>query len=741
VRLSPDVQIAISVAMTEAGSRRHRDAGLEHLLYALLADADTARLLESAGVDVADLIDDLEVYLDHDVAPEDGDELVEPEPTLGFRRVLGRAIAHGQGSGQEEVAPGDVLVALIDEEDSPAAYFLRQQGVSRLDLVMALTAQAAGAVLEPAAPAGAEEVGATPARRRDPLAAYTRDLTALAREGAIDPLVGRDEEIARMLHILQRRRKNNPVLVGDPGVGKTALAEGLAWRISRGDVPASLRQTSLLRLDMGALVAGTRYRGDFEERLRGVIGALEGRRDVILFIDEIHTVVGAGAVGHGSLDAANLLKPALESGALRCIGATTWEEYRQHFEADRALSRRFQKVDVHEPSTADTQRILQGLQPSYEAHHHVRYTASAVSSAVDLAARHLRDKRMPDKAIDLLDEAGAAVALAGRRRVTAADVQRVLAGMARIPEETVAADDRERLAALETTLKSTVFGQDDAVEQVVGAIKTARAGLRDPNKPLASFLFTGPTGVGKTELARQLASALGIAFIRFDMSEYAERHTVARLLGAPPGYIGHEKSGLLTEAVGMSPHAVLLLDEIEKAHPDVFNVLLQIMDWGTLTDAHGRTADFRHVVLLMTSNVGAREMEKGSLGFGAAADDSLDAGGAAYERLFAPEFRNRLDGRVVFHHLSPEVMALIVDKFMAELEAQLAGRRVRLVVTDAGRIELARQGYDRRYGARPLARLIDSAVRKPLTDELLFGRLAKGGRATVDAEGGRILVR
>jgi ATP-dependent Clp protease ATP-binding subunit ClpA len=780
MRFSSNLQIAISVAMSEAGQRRHEFVGLEHLLFAMAADDDTAALLEAAGGDADDLMAVLEEYLDQDLPRASGQDPVEPEPTLGFRRVLGRAIAHGEGAQQDVISSGDVLVALIEEEDSYASYYLREQGVTRLNLVMVVThgdpptGSPDGGYSEDGGERangdeaygefgdydddddladdetqgdgsdarGATRGGGRGRPRKDPLEAFTRDLTRQAEEGLIDPLIGRDAELNRVIHILQRRRKNNPVLVGDPGVGKTALAEGLAWRISRGEVPGPLKEVRVLRLDLGALMAGTRYRGDFEERLKGVLHALENRRDTILFVDEIHTLVGAGAVGHGSLDASNLLKPALESGRLRCIGATTWEEYRQHFETDRAFSRRFQKVELTEPSVADTVLILKGLQAGYEEHHSVTYTASAVEAAAELASRYLRDRRLPDKAVDLMDEAGAAAALAGRKRVTAPDVEKVLATMARIPEKRVQSDDRERLAGLEATLASTVFGQEEAIKTVVSAVKLGRAGLRDPNKPQASFLFTGPTGVGKTELARQLADALGVAFLRFDMSEYMERHTVSRLVGAPPGYVGHERSGLLTEAVMQNPHAVVLLDEIEKAHPDVFNMLLQIMDWGTLTDTHGRNADFRHVFLLMTSNVGAREIEKGGLGFtGGAEGGASPSDSGAYDRLFAPEFRNRLDARVDFKPLSSGVMLQIVDKFLAELGGQLAGRKVRLTATDPARQLLAELGFDKKFGARPLARVIDEKVRRPLSEELLFGQLQKGGRVTVDAEDGAVVLK
>jgi ATP-dependent Clp protease ATP-binding subunit ClpA len=637
---------------------------------------------------------------------------------------------------------------MFEEEDSHAVHFLEVQGVTRLDLVMFLSHGAAKAPVwgevPVSAPGSADDGGEAPASTADPLSAFTQNLTEWARQGRLDPLVGRDAELRRAVHVLRRRRKNNPVLVGDPGVGKTAIVEGLARRVAAAEVPEQLRGIEIFRLDLGALLAGTRYRGDFEERLKGVLAALEARTDAVLFIDEIHTIVGAGAAGGGTMDASNLLKPALESGRLRCIGATTYEEYRQYFEKDRALSRRFQKIEVKEPTVEETVQILEGLRSGYEEHHEVRFADTALSAAAELAGRYLRDRRLPDKAIDLLDEAGAAVSLAGRKLVTAPDVEAVLATMARIPERRIKGNAKDQLRELEARLKDTVFGQEDAIERIVSAIKVSRAGLREPERLVGAFLLTGPTGVGKTEMARQLAAALGVKFLRFDMSEYMERHSVARLVGAPPGYVGFERSGLLTEAVIQNPHAVLLLDEIEKAHADVFNLLLQVMDHGTLTDAHGRETDFRHVILLMTSNVGAREMEKGGIGFSGAPAGDYGSDGLskeAFERLFSPEFRNRLDARVAFKALSPEVMGQIVDKFLRELAEQLAGRRVRLEVTAAARDLLATEGYDPHFGARPLARLIDETVKRPLTEELLFGALEKGGVATVDAADGRIALR
>jgi ATP-dependent Clp protease ATP-binding subunit ClpA len=764
MKISADLQISITVALSEAERMGHEYAGLEHLLYALTFDDETAEVLKHAGADLDNVRETLTEYLAEELeSTEHGGR--QPRLTLGVQRVLALAFARVESSGREEIHGPDVLVALYDEADSYAIQVLESAGVGRLDVV-SFIAHGVSRIQPPyfggrsasGQPAGEEdgedEGGARNggAAASDPLKAFTQDLTELARKGGIDPLIGRDKEVLRTLHILQRRRKNNPIYVGDPGVGKTALVEGLALRISTGDVPAAFRETKVYRLDMGSLIAGTRYRGDFENRLKAVLTALAGQASPILFIDEIHTVVGAGSAGRGTMDASNLLKPALQDGTLRCIGATTWEEYRQTFSSDQALARRFQKVEITEPSAAETTQILLGLKSRYETHHGVTYSQEAIAGAALLAERYLKDRKLPDKAIDLLDEAGAAVALRGgeSNEVTEADLEEVLATMAQIPPRRVKGNDKEQLRKLEEELKGHVFGQAEAIERLVSAIKVSRAGLRDAQKPVGSFLLTGPTGVGKTEVAKRLAEVLGISFLRFDMSEYMEAHTVSRLVGAPPGYVGYDRGGLLTEAIAKSPHAVLLLDEIEKAHPDIFNILLQVMDHGTLTDANGKPTDFRHVILLMTSNVGARELAARALGFTdhgdqgeglplrTAKDTDSDK---AIERLFSPEFRNRLDARLRFNQLSPAVMEQIVDKFIRELAAQLAEKNVTVELTPAARKLLAEKGFDPAFGARPLGRVIEEKIKRPLTDELLFGALENGGTATVDAEGGEVAMR
>ncbi|WP_437539621.1 ATP-dependent Clp protease ATP-binding subunit ClpA [Sorangium sp. So ce726] len=738
MRISPEVEIAFSLATREASRRRHEFVTIEHLLYALLFDEETAEVLRHAGGDTPLLKKKLERFLDEEieVLPEDAD--TSPTLSLGFQRVVGRAAMHVQSSGKKELKGANVLVAMFAERDCPAVTLLGEQGISRFDVVnyishgISKTGQDDGLREEPPEEGG-EPGAAQPIK--DPLAAFTTNLNKEAAEGRIDPLVGRENEVARTIQVLARRRKNNPLLIGDAGVGKTAIVEGLAQRIEKKDVPAPLKDATVYALDMGALLAGTKYRGDFENRLKAVLRALEKQPGSVLFIDEIHTIIGAGAASGGTMDASNLLKPALASGRLRCIGATTFQEYRGHLERDSALARRFQRIEVSEPSVDETAQILKGLQKRYEEFHKITYTAEAIDAAAKLSARYLQDRRLPDKAIDLLDEAGAAARLrhGDGYTVEAADIELVVAKMAQIPPRQVSTSDKAQLKDLDQSLRSVIFGQDEAVKQLASAIKLSRAGLRAPEKPIGSFLFSGPTGVGKTELAKQLAKALGIGFLRFDMSEYQERHTVSRLIGAPPGYVGFDRGGLLTEAAAKTPHAVLLLDEIEKAHPDVFQVLLQVMDHGTLTDNNGKKSDFRHMVLIMTSNVGARELAQARVGFGergTAGDDDK-----AYKNTFSPEFRNRLDARIMFRALDPAVMGSIVDKFIGELAAMLADRSVTVEVTERARAELATRGYDPANGARPLGRVIENDIKRRLGDELLFGALENGGNVTVDFEG------
>jgi len=813
MRISPEVEIALSLAANEAARRRHEYFTLEHLLYALLFDEQTAAVIKHAGGDPAALKKEVEQFLTEQLESVPEDLFSTPTASLGVQRAIRRAMSHVQSSGKDQVTGGNVLVAIFAERDSPAVSLLEKAGVTRLDVVAYISHGISKVedgsedrdAKEPASLDGQED---GPRSRRDPLKAYTINLNEEAENKRIDPLVGRSNEVMRMIQILARRKKNNPLLVGDSGVGKTAIVEGLALKIVSGEVPKALEKSVVYSLDMGALIAGTRYRGEFEERLKGVVKALQKIEGAVLFIDEIHTIVGAGATSGGSMDASNLLKPALASGRMRCIGSTTFEEFRQHCEKDRALSRRFQRVEVNEPSIEDTKKILEGLRKSYEEFHGVTYTDDALDAAATLSARYLHDRRLPDKAIDLLDEAGAAAKLAlykGEKPpnlmadepeakestkkkakeaaqevakdvaihnspatippattptgtaplvplkkaaiakvddggdkpksaivVGVAEVETVLARMAQIPPREVSSNDKEKLRNLDGDLRKVVFGQDRAVTQLAAAIKLARAGLRSPEKPIGNFLLTGPTGVGKTEVAKQLAKIMGVTFLRFDMSEYMERHTVSRLIGAPPGYVGFDQGGLLTDAIAKTPHAVLLLDEIEKAHPDVFNVLLQIMDHGKLTDNNGKSTDFRHVVVLMTSNVGARDLGRRAVGFG----DARATGDAEreYKLLFSPEFRNRLDARIAFDALSPSTMGNIVDKFLKELSGQLAERHVTIEVTEPARTYLGEKGYDPDFGARPLARVIQDELKQPLGEELLFGALEKGGSVVVSTE-------
>jgi len=742
--LSANLEQTLHRALAVANERRHEYATLEHLLIALTEDSDAIAVLRACSVDIERLRQSLGEYIDNELATLAGNHLGDAKPTAGFQRVLQRAAIHVQSSGREEVTGANVLVAMFSERESHAIYFLQEQEMTRLDAVNYIShgiAKAEG--LDEARPIGGADDDADAEdvvrKGREALDAYCTDLNQKAQEGRIDPLIGRGDEVDRTIQVLCRRTKNNPLYVGDPGVGKTAIAEGLARRIVRGEVPDVLKGATIFALDMGALLAGTRYRGDFEERLKAVMKELEAQDHAILFIDEIHTVIGAGATSSGAMDASNLLKPSLQSGTIRCIGSTTYKEYRGHFEKDRALARRFQKIDIVEPSIDDTIKILKGLKPYYEEHHRVRFTAEALKAAVELSARYINDRKLPDKAIDVIDEVGASQMLLpeSRRRKTIGvkDVEGVIAKMARIPPKSVSKDDRAALQNLSRDLTTMVFGQEQAIEALSAAIKLSRAGLREPEKPIGNYLFSGPTGVGKTEVARQLARSLGVELHRFDMSEYMERHSISRLIGAPPGYVGFDQGGLLTDAIDQHPHSVLLLDEIEKAHPDLFNILLQVMDYGKLTDHNGKTIDFRNVILIMTTNAGASDMAKSAIGFTRDVREGDDQ--EAINRLFTPEFRNRLDAIVPFKSLTPEVVALVVDKFIMELEAQLSDRSVSIELSDAARGWLAKKGFDPLYGARPLARVIQERIKKPLAEELLFGKLHKGGLVRVDVADGK----
>ncbi|MCP1236245.1 ATP-dependent Clp protease ATP-binding subunit ClpA [Gluconobacter kondonii] len=745
--LSRTLEQTLHRALTFAGDRRHEYATLEHLLLALTEDDDALTVFRACGIDLDKLRSDLTDFLDKDLAGLAAERPTEPKPTAAFQRVIQRAAIHVQSTGRDEVTGANVLVALFAERESHAVYFLQLQDMTRLDAVNFIShgiakAPDRGAGRRPAAASKdtSEREERKETTKEGALATYCVDLNERAREGRIDPLIGRDQEIERTIQILCRRTKNNPLYVGDPGVGKTAIAEGLAKRIVEGEVPDVLLNSTIYSLDMGSLVAGTRYRGDFEERLKAVVTEMDQTPGAILFIDEIHTVIGAGATSGGAMDASNLLKPALAAGTLRCIGSTTYKEFRQHFEKDRALVRRFQKIDVPEPSVEDAIKILRGLKGTYEKHHKVRYTEEALRGAVELAAKYVHDRKLPDKAIDVIDEVGAARMLIPenkrRKTVTLKDVEEAIAKIARIPPKSVSADDRETLRHLERDLRNMVFGQDKAIDALAAAIKLSRAGLRDAEKPIGNYLFSGPTGVGKTEVAKQLSNSLGIELIRFDMSEYMERHSISRLIGAPPGYVGFDQGGLLTDAIDQHPHAVLLLDEIEKADPDLFNVLLQVMDHGRLTDHNGKVVDFRNVILIMTTNAGAADLSKEAIGFGRTARSGEDE--EAVKRLFTPEFRNRLDAIIPFANLTPETVGRVVEKFVLQLEAQLADRHVTIEISSSAKEWLAERGYDRLYGARPLGRVIQEYIKKPLAEELLFGRLAQGGAVRIGMKNGAL---
>ena len=734
--ISQKLEMALVMAISEAKNRHHEHVTVEHILWALLHDDEAAAVIRECGGDIdrlKQLIDDFFNTRIHRIPA--GRMRDEPVQTIGFNRVLQRAIAHVQNCGKKEVESADVLVSIFSEPESFAAYYLRQEGITRLDVMECASRNVPGRGPE-AAPARKKEKKGKEADSA--LERYTIDFSRRAAAGEIDPLIGRERELERVMQILCRRRKNNPLLVGEPGVGKTAIAEGLALRIHEGRVPDILKGARIKLLDMAALMSGTKYRGDFEQRIKAVVSEIEEAGDIILFIDEIHTIVGAGATSGSSMDASNLLKPVLQSGKLRCIGSTTYEEQKNNIEKDRALSRRFQKVDIEEPGVAETVEILKGLKSRYEDHHQVRYSDAAVRATAELADRYIHDRFLPDKAIDVLDEVGAAMRLAARkgRTVTVRDVEKVVSRMARVPARRRATvGDREQLRSLEGHLRSTIFGQDEAVRSLVTAVKRSRAGLKAQDKPTAAFLFAGPTGVGKTEVARQLAAGLAIHFERFDMSEYMEKHAVARLIGAPPGYVGFDQGGLLTEAVRKHPYSVILLDEIEKAHQEVFNILLQVMDHATLTDNNGRKADFRNVILIMTTNAGAREMTTRAIGFTGSSRGREDK---AIKEMFAPEFRNRLDGIVTFAPLDRKVMLRIVDKMIAEVQAQLAEKKVRIALTSGARNWLAEKGYEPDYGARPLRRLIATEISDVLADEILFGRLISGGEVRISARGGRL---
>ena len=741
--IAQELEVSLHLAFVEARQKRHEFITVEHLLLAMLDNPSAAQVLRACGADIEELRATLTQFIDANTPVLPGSTEAETQPTVGFQRVIQRAILHVQSTNKKEVNGANILVALFGEKDSHAVYFLNQRNLTRLDVVNYI---AHG--INKAAPANTQKTAAEPeadseaAGEGAALREYALHLNAQAQAGKIDPLIGRETELERVIQTLCRRRKNNPLLVGEAGVGKTAIAEGLARRIVENEVPDILKDAQVYALDMGALLAGTKYRGDFEQRLKGLLKELSESRNAILFIDEIHTLIGAGAASGGTMDASNLLKPALSSGQLKCIGATTYQEYRTIFEKDHALSRRFQKIDVPEPSVEQTIEILKGLKSRFEEHHSVKFSTAAITSAAELSARFINDRHLPDKAIDVLDEAGAAQRILPKSRqkkvVGKHEIEDIIAKIARIPPRTVSSDDRNALKNLDRDLKATVFGQDQAIEVLTRAIKMSRSGLGNPQKPVGSFLFSGPTGVGKTEVARQLAYSMGMPLHRFDMSEYMERHAVSRLIGAPPGYVGFDQGGLLTEAITKQPHCVLLLDEIEKAHPDIFNILLQVMDHGTLTDNNGRKADFRNVVIIMTTNAGAEALSKTQIGFtkSTAAGDEM----AEIKRLFTPEFRNRLDAIVSFAPLDREVILRVVDKFLMQLEEQLHEKKVEAVFTDALKDYLAERGFDPLMGARPMARLIQDAIRSALADELLFGRLANGGKVTVDAKDGKVVL-
>jgi ATP-dependent Clp protease ATP-binding subunit ClpA len=738
--ISKELSATLGFAVKEAKRRRHEYVSIEHILFAILNDPNGIEIIENCGGDVDNLLDALESFFDEKIEriPEGNDYVLQQ--TIGFQRVIQRAVNHARSAEKQEVAVADVLASIFLEKDSHAEYFLSSQGVTRLDILNYIShniskdpfEDSSGGLVRP----GKEERDRR--QKSNPLELFTLNLIELAAEGKLDPLIGRETELERTMQVLCRRRKNNPVFVGDPGVGKTAMAEGLAQKIQKGEVPDLLQDMEIFSLDLGGMLAGTKFRGDFEQRLKGVIAELQKKPRAILFIDEIHTIVGAGATSSGSMDASNILKPVLASGEIRCIGSSTFEEFKNHFEKDRALSRRFEKIEIMEPPVSETIQILKGLRSRYEEHHGIVYTDAALKAATELSTKYLRDRYLPDKAIDVIDEAGAFIRLTGpskRKKINPADIEKIIAKMARVPTQSVSTSDRTKLENLEEGLRQVVFGQDDAISALVTSIKRSRAGLGSPERPVGCFLFTGPTGVGKTEVSLQVARILGVEFIRFDMSEYMEKHAVARLIGAPPGYIGFDQGGLMTEGIRKHPHSVLLMDEIEKAHPDLFNILLQVMDHATLTDNNGRKADFRNVILMMTSNAGSREMSAANIGFGQTHKGAQAKGKKAIEKLFSPEFRNRLDEIITFNALDLDIMEMIVDKFIAELNQQLGIKKVALTISPAVRTWLAKKGHDPAYGARPLGRVIQAEIKDKLADEILFGALQHGGHVSLDLAG------
>jgi ATP-dependent Clp protease ATP-binding subunit ClpA len=736
--ISKELSATLGFAVKEAKRRRHEYVSIEHILFAILNDPNGIEIIENCGGDVDNLLDALEGFFDEKIEriPEGNDYVLQQ--TIGFQRVIQRAVNHARSAEKQEVAVADVLASIFLEKDSHAEYFLSSQGVTRLDVLNYISHNISKDPFE-GGPGDLVRPGKEERDRRqkssNPLAMFTLNLIEMAAEGKLDPLIGREIELERTMQVLCRRRKNNPVFVGDPGVGKTAMAEGLAQKIQKREVPELLQDMEIFSLDLGGMLAGTKFRGDFEQRLKGVIAELQKKTKAILFIDEIHTIVGAGATSSGSMDASNILKPVLASGEIRCIGSSTFEEFKNHFEKDRALSRRFEKIEIMEPPVSEAIQILKGLRSRYEEHHEIVYTDAALKAAAELSVKYLRDRYLPDKAIDVIDEAGAFIRLSGsskRKKINPADIEKIVAKMARVPTQSVSTSDRSKLENLEKGLRQVVFGQDDAISALVTSIKRSRAGLGSPERPVGCFLFTGPTGVGKTEVSLQVARILGVEFIRFDMSEYMEKHTVARLIGAPPGYIGFDQGGLLTDGIRKHPHSVLLMDEIEKAHPDLFNILLQVMDHATLTDNNGRKADFRNVILMMTSNAGSREMSAANIGFGQTHKGAQSKGKKAIEKLFSPEFRNRLDEIITFNALNLDIMEMIVDKFIAELNQQLAIKRVALTISPAVRTWLAEKGHDPAYGARPLGRVVQTEIKDKLADEILFGALQHGGHVSLD---------